>query len=304
MADGLVRNRQERSGYITGALLILPAALLVAAVVVAPLIVIGPEAFRIDGVWTLENFRAILHDAPYLKLFWNTIEISFEVTLLCILLATPLALISSRAGGRVTTVIIAGVAASFWISILVRTYGWFVLLGVSGPVYRASDFLHVGPIELLYTRPGTLIAMTNVMLPYAALPLVAYAVRAVDWTLADAASSLGAGTIRTYGRVILPQLLPGMAAAGVLTFIVSLGFFVTPQLLGSPSDTMISQAIYGELNRLYDPSRASALSLGLLLLVASVPAIFWSLRTIMRAGKRMPGRSTATRRQVATEASP
>ena len=183
-----------------------------------------------------------------------------------------------------------GVALSFWISIIVRTYGWFIILGNDGPLARITGALG-HPIQLLFTAPGTLLVMVNVMLPYAALPLIGIAVRRMDWSLYDAARSLGAGRFRTVRDVLLPQLYSGIAASATLTFVISTGFFVTPELIGTPSQTMISQQIYAELTQVYDTSRAAALSVVLILIVAGSGLIYWLLQMGFRIRSRRRVRS-------------
>lgn len=268
-----------------GALLAVPAVLLVVAVILIPMGMVAKDALRSDGTWSLDNFRAVFTEPPYSQVFRNTIEMSLEITILCLALALPVALAASRRGGRFAAVVILLIATSFWVSLLVRTYGWFIVLGHSGPIARAGRALGVD-IELLYTRPGTLIAMVNVMLPITCLPLIGFALRAIDWTLVDAAEALGARRLRVLFRVLLPQLYPGLLASAVLTFIVSLGFFVTPQLIGSPRDTMIAQTIYLELNELYDTPRASAVSLTLLALIVVVAAVYFAVVVLVRRRAR------------------
>lgn len=275
----------KRPGRLAGALLAAPAVVLVTAVIIVPMVMVAKDALRSDGVWSFDNFRAVFTEDPYARVFRNTIEISVEVTLACLLISLPVALVVSRRGGTFATVIVLLVAASFWVSLLVRTYGWFIILGHSGPIARVGRAVGLDT-ELLYTRPGTLIAMVNVMLPFTCLPLLGFALRAIDWTLVDAAEALGAGRLRVLTRVLLPQVYVGLLASAVLTFIVSLGFFVTPQMIGSPRDTMISQTIYLELNELYDIPRASAVSLTLLALMAAVAALYLIVVTLGRAQRR------------------
>jgi ABC-type spermidine/putrescine transport system permease subunit I len=236
--------------------------------------VIGVNALKVDDQWSLGNFVAIATERPYPRLFWNTLQISFEVTIACLLLSLPISVVASRGGTRLLAVIILGITASFWISILVRTYGWIIILGHNGPLNALAQTTTGRPLELLYSRPGTLIVLVNVMLPHLALPLTAFAVRAIDWTLIDAAYGLGASKLRTFWSVLLPQLYPGIVASSALTFVISLGFFVTPRLVGGVGDSMISMQIDRELNSVFDRERASALSFALLALIALIVAAF------------------------------
>ena len=173
-----------------------------------------------------------------------------------------------------------GVALSFWTSIIVRTYGWFIVLGNAGPIARITGALGY-PVQLLLTAPGTLLVMVNVMLPYMALPLLGVAVRQVDWSLYDAARSLGASPLRTGVSVLVPQLYSGIAGIHV-DLRDQYRFFVTPQLIGTPLQTMLSQQIYAELTEVYDTNRAAALSVVLIVIVAGSGLLYLIGRLLVR----------------------
>ena len=264
-----------------GLVLVAPAVALVALLVIYPVGLVLKSAFVVGGHWTLTEFRVVFTQVPYPKLIFNTLSLAAEVTVVCLVLAIPLALLASKRGGRTMVLTAVGVALSFWTSIIVRTYGWFIVLGNAGPIARITGALG-HPVQLLFTAPGTLLVMVNVMLPYMALPLLGVAVRQVDWSLYDAARSLGASPLRTGVSVLVPQLYSGIAAASTLTFVISTGFFVTPQLIGTPSQTMLSQQIYAELTEVYDTNRAAALSVVLIVIVAGSGLLYLIGRLLVR----------------------
>jgi ABC-type spermidine/putrescine transport system permease subunit I len=180
----------------------------------------------------------------YGRVFWITLEVSALTTLFCALLGYPAAyfLASVRPGTR--QALLLCVIVPFFLSVLVRNYVWMVLLQRTGLVNRTLLGWGVitQPLDLMYNELGVLIAMVNMLLPYMIFPVLS-ALLAIPPELGHASASLGAGALRTFWRVTLPLSLPGVAAGGLLVFIVALGFFITPALLGGPRQMMISNLI-------------------------------------------------------------
>lgn len=252
-------------GYICST----PGILLITFFSILPFLMVAVEGFQVDGKWSLDNFIVLTQGRLYRIVFRNTVQISLQVTLMCLVLSIPVAIYSAKDSGRWAPLIMTGVFASFWISILVRTYSWLVILAREGPI---NDLLlAIGlisqPQTLLFARPGALVVMVNVMLPYMALPLIGFAANNIDWELIQAAQSLGAGGLRILWKILLPILLPGIIAGSFITFMISLSFYITPMLVGGPREIMISKQIDQELNRLFDSGRAGSLSILLLLIV-------------------------------------
>ena len=217
-----------------------------------------------DPTLSLDNYRAVFTDPIYLTVYLRTVAVALAVTALCLLLGYPLAYYMARKGGLAATVLLAITGLCFWISFLVRTYAWTVILGNHGPYTEIARAFGLNPPPvLLFTTAASLIALTHILLPYMVLTL--YVVLAkIDTRLIRAAHSLGASRHQTFWRVIAPLSLPGVVSGSLLVFIFCIGFYVTPTLLGSPRDMMISSLIANEIESLLDFGTASALPMVLL----------------------------------------
>ncbi|MBV9783940.1 MAG: ABC transporter permease, partial [Acidisphaera sp.] len=200
-------------------------------------------------------------------------------TLLCLLLAYPLAFFLARTARSWSGVLIILVLIPFWTSILVRTYAWMVLLGRNGIINNA--LLGLGlitrPLRLINTRFSVTVAMVHVLLPFMVLPIYA-TLRGLDWRLIQAAQGLGARPLGVFRQVLLPLSRPGISAGCILVFTLSIGFYITPALVGGPSDLMISILIGDEVDVLHWPL-ASAMAL---VLLAVVLIIFTAFTRVVR----------------------
>lgn len=179
-----------------------------------------------------------------------------------------------------------------FISALVRTYGWIILLGEHGVVNNVLTDLHFpgAPFQLLYNEVGVVIGTTSVMLPYTVLLLYAV-MRGVDRRLLAAAASMGAGRITIFRRVYLPLVAPGLVNAGVLCFILCLGYYLTPALMGGPKQTMVASLIDDQVMKQNQWNGASALGIILLLLTFAGLLL---LRLLKSAGEAYRKRGTAS----------
>jgi putative spermidine/putrescine transport system permease protein len=164
---------------------------------------------------------------------------------------------------------------SFWTSILVRTTAWVVLLQTNGIINDALLFLGLTTerLQLIFSRFGTILAMTQIQLPFTLLPIYSV-MRTISPNLMRAARSLGAGPITAFRRVYLPQTLPGVAAGCLLTFILCLGYYITPALVGGPTDQMVSSYIALYVNRELNWSMAAALGVYLLAATLGLYALY------------------------------
>ena len=194
--------------------------------------------------FTLEHYRRMWTVPVYGRVFWITLKVSALTTLFCILLGYPAAYFLASVSARARQALLLCVIVPFFLSVLVRNYVWMVLLQRTGLVNQAliGAGLITHPLELMYNELGVLVAMVNMLLPYMIFPLLS-ALLAISPELYHASSSLGGGAVRTFWRVTLPLSVPGIAAGGLLVFIVALGFFITPALLGGPKQMMISNLI-------------------------------------------------------------
>ena len=212
--------------------------------------------------------------AIFLPLFWRTLAISLQVTLLTLLIAYPAAYTIARLPPRQARIATVLVLVPFWVSILVRTTAWFILLQREGPVNALLLAMNVidHPLQLIFTRFAVLVAMVHVLLPFAILPM-AGVMRRIDPALARAATSLGATGLQHFRRVYLPLSLPGVGAGGLMVFMLSVGFYVTPSLVGGTGDQMVSLFIAEYTTASLNWGMAAALATLLLALTAAVIAL-------------------------------
>ena len=239
------------------------------------------------GELSLNHYRRIA-DATHFRIFWTTFEISLLVTALALLMGYPLAYLMSQLSPRWAGVCMIFVLIPFWTSLLVRTYAWLVLLQRRGLVNETLQDMGIidAPLRLMHNYTGTVIGMLHIMLPFMILPLYA-GLRAVDGNLMRAAANLGASPVRAFWTVFFPLSLPGVIAGSLLVFILSLGFYVTPALLGGGRVMMVSMKIQQNAGLYFDWGAASAL--GVVLLVITL-LIFWILGRFMRVERLFGGR--------------
>jgi ABC-type spermidine/putrescine transport system permease subunit I len=217
----------------------------------------------------LENFRNVLDSPLLLRVATNTLVISLTTTAVTLGLAIPVAGALWRSGPKLRSLIMAFVLLPFWTAVLIKNFAWAVLLQDNGVVNGLLQAAGLGPFTLLHNRLAVLIGMVHFVLPYAIFPIYT-AMREIDLRLENAARSMGAGTASVIWHVILPLIMPGIAAAALLVFIVSTGFFITPVILGSPSDMMISNLIDYYVHELINFDNAAALAVLVALLLAPV----------------------------------
>jgi putative spermidine/putrescine transport system permease protein len=216
-----------------------------------------------------EVARVVPERRLYLSLLFRTFEIGLQVAMLCALLGYPVAFVLNALPERTANMLMICVMLPFWTSLLVRTTAWIILLQGNGPVNSSLQWLGLitEPLELIFNRFGVLIAMVHVLLPYMILPLYAV-MKGIPPSHFRAAQSLGATNRIAFLRVYLPQTLPGLAAGALLVFIMALGYYITPALVGGPADQMLSAMLVYHMNESVNWGMAAAL--GLLLLGAAV----------------------------------
>ncbi len=214
------------------------------------------------------SIGAAKDDAVYVAVILRTLATSASVTVLCLLIGYPLAYMLASSSERDARWLMMLVLLPFWTSLLVRTTAWLVLLQSNGVVNSALRWLGVvsEPLELVHNRLGVLIAMTHILLPFVVLPIHAV-MKGISPAYWRAASSLGAAPLRNFVHVYLPLTLPGVAAGGLLVFILALGYYITPALVGGPTDQMLSSFIAYFVNQ-SNWGMAAALSVVLLSIVA------------------------------------
>ncbi|MDB5415697.1 MAG: transporter permease [Rubritepida sp.] len=243
-------------------LLGLPALLLLGVLFAWPVLRLLSMSVA-DG--TLHQLERVVLDELYVQVLFESLKIAGLVTVICLALAYPVALWLTKAGRIGLTLGMFALLLPFWTSVLVRTYAWMVLLGRSGVINRMLRDLGIieYPLPLLHNLGGVLIGMVHVLVPYMVFPIYAALLR-IDPDLPRAAEGLGASRWAIFRRVILPLSLPGVAAGCALVFVLSLGFFITPALLGGGQVMMIAMLIEQQVRELLDWPFAAALSAVLL----------------------------------------
>jgi ABC-type spermidine/putrescine transport system permease subunit I len=227
-----------------------------------------------EPTWSLTNYSHLLRTNVYVHVMWITVWISIVVTVCTLILGYPVAYLISSVTTTKSNLLIVLVLVPFWTSILVRTYAWMVLLGRQGIINELLESLGIinEPLRLLNTRFAVYVSMVHILLPFMILPLYSV-MRGIDRSVLRAAEGLGARPRAVFTQVMLPLSLPGVAAGCLLVFILSLGFYITPALVGGPKDLMISVLIAQQVD-LFNWAFASALAAVLLIGALLIFVIF------------------------------
>jgi ABC-type spermidine/putrescine transport system permease subunit I len=251
-------------------LLLLPALCFLLLVFAYPLGLIVVRSVT-DPEPGIGHYIQIATAEVYLRVLSSTFGLALTVTLVTLALGYPVAYALARSRGAVQAMLVMLVLLPFWTSLLVRTYAWMVILGRYGIVNQALMALGLTqePVRLLHTALATHIGMIHVLLPFMILPIWSVMAR-MDPALLMAARSLGAAPLRAFLRVFFPLTLPGVFAGSLLVFILALGFYITPALLGGPSDLTLSMLIAQQVSELLAWGLASALAVTLLVATLAV----------------------------------
>ena len=225
------------------------------------------------GEFSLVNYEKMITYKSYARVFLTTFQVSFLTTLICILIGYPLAYFLAQLSDRMAAICMLAVLLPFWTSLLVRTYAWLVLLQKKGIL---NDFaIQIGlwdtPIKLVHNLTGTLIGMAHIMLPFLVLPLYG-AMKRIEREMMYAAANLGANHIQVFWKVFFPLSLPGLVAGSLIVFVLCLGFYVTPAVLGGGRVVMVATQITAILENQFNWGAASAL--GVVLLVSTLLILY------------------------------
>ena len=240
-----------------------------------------------DETLSLDNYKRIWESKAYFRIFKTTFQISILTTLLCAVIGYPLTYFMSQLSKRWANICLIGVLIPFWTSLLVRTYAWLVLLQKKGLLNTlAIDWgLWSEPIKFVHNTSGTLIGMVHIMLPFLILPLYAN-MRTIDKDCLKAAANLGATPTRAFWTVFFPLSLPGLFAGLLIVFVLCLGFYVTPALLGGGKVIMVAMKISDNIELYYSWGAASALGVVLLIVTMIILYIASKLVPIDQVGNR------------------
>ena len=262
----------ERRERLLLATLAWPGLALIGTVALAPIAWLFWMSFQGKSGFTLEHYERLL-DENYVLTLKTTFELSFLVTAISIALGYPLAYLITQVRPRLAALLMLLVLFPVWTSLLVRCYAWLVLLQRRGVVNSWLQDLGIidAPLRLMHNFTGTTIGMLHIMLPFMVLPLYA-SMRSIDRDYMRAAANLGASPVRAFWQIFVPLSLPGLFAGIIIVFVLCLGFYVTPALLGGGRVYMWSMQI--ERNVTYHADWGAASALGVVLLVITL-GILW-----------------------------
>ncbi|AXK62069.1 ABC transporter permease [Burkholderia sp. IDO3] len=280
--DPSVRHQQREDRAML--LLMAPALLVVVVLLVVPLAWLSWESIYHDGGFTLANYKRVFTGA-YLDTFLLTFKLSLIVTVITLLLGYPVAYFAASISPRWSALVLGMVMLPFWTSVLVRTYAWLVLLQRTGLINKAllSMGLIDRPLQLSYNQFGTVIAMVHILLPFMVLPLYS-AMQKIPANLSQAGASLGGSPVHVFLRVFLPLSMSGVLAGVTLVFILCLGFYITPELMGGGKSMMVSMIVSRNVEIYNSWGAASAVSVALLVCVF---AIFYAVSRVIPLEKTL-----------------
>ncbi len=199
----------------------------------------------IKNQWTFEHYVTVLTDPYYHGIFWRTLWVSALTSVLCMLIGVPEAYILSRMGNPWRTVFLLVLLAPLLVSVVVRSFGWSMLLGPQSILHEMFRLVGIGPVKILYTETAIIIALVHVMLPFMVIP-VWTSLQKLDPEVQNAALSLSASPFTTMRRIILPQIMPGVLSGSLIVFGLSASSFVIPGLLGGRRLKMVATIVYDE----------------------------------------------------------
>ena len=280
-------RRRERNETAVLAALAVPGLLLIGAIALTPIAWLFWLSFRSGSDFTFEHYERLLHPTYTLTL-QTTFELTFLVTAICIALGYPLAYLISQVRPRLAALLMLLVLFPVWTSLLVRCYAWLVLLQRRGMVNSWLQDMGVieAPLRLMHNFTGTAIGMVHIMLPFMVLPLYA-TMRSINRDYMRAAANLGASPVKAFWHVFVPLSLPGLFAGIIIVFVLCLGFYVTPALLGGGRVMMWSMQI--ERNVTYHSDWGAASALGVVLLAMTL-AILWGVGRLIGFDRIVGGR--------------
>jgi putative spermidine/putrescine transport system permease protein len=267
-------SRKRIAGVQSGPwLLVMPALLLLVVFYLYPLVQILRVSF-VEPVPGLGNYALLATSAPIQRILLTTLRIGALTTLISLLLAYAIAYALAHASDRRRRLMFLCVLVPFWISVLVRAFAWVALLRSQGLLNNTlvAMGLITQPLELLYNEIGVVIGMVHYMVPLAVLTLYGQ-MSGIDRRLVPAARGLGAGATAAFLRIYLPMSLPGIVAAAILVFVFSLGFYITPALLGGGKTLMAAEYISLMVKETLNWGLGTALASTLMLIVFALIAV-------------------------------
>ena len=272
-----VEAREARQPWI----LLSPALLAVTLLLFLPMAFIVVYSFWLRTAtgadvagFHLDNWAEALGDPFYRDILLNTLKVAGITTLVCAVAGYPAAYFIARSGGN-RAILLLLLMLPFWISYIIRTMSWINILGVSGAVNSALLWSGIvsEPVQMLYNEPTVILGLVHFLLPFMVLN-VYVSLEGIDTTLEDAASSLGATRWQGFLEVTLPLSLPGLAAGGLLCFVLAAGTYITPLVLGGPTDAMFANLVFEAIITQLNWPLGSALSLMLLAVLGALVLVY------------------------------
>ncbi|WP_198668907.1 ABC transporter permease [Homoserinimonas sp. OAct 916] len=242
------RKKSRGNGTRNLLLILLPSFIVLGIFYFYPMLTILVGAFT-DPQVGLQNFQWFFGEQVNVDVLWRTLIISFWVTVICVLFAFPFSFFLTIVTPRTRGLLFLIVLVPFWTSMVVRTFAWVILLQDSGPIGEFMKLFGVQSLGLIRTPTAVLIGMAQVLLPFVVLPIYA-TMSKIDTRLLTAARSLGARPSKAFVSIYLPLSLPGVASGALLCFVMALGFYITPAMLGGSREAFLSTLIQGQVQGL------------------------------------------------------
>lgn len=273
-------NSQKR-GLL--ALLLTPSIIWLGIFFIAPLLIVLVVSFSkrsllgvVEYDFNLDNYRRAFSDIIYLRILWRSLWLAIVNTVLCLVVAYPFAFYIARQSRSRQNVLIFLVMVPFWTNFLIRTYALIFIVRDTGLVnnFLISLGLIDTPLKIMFTQTGVMLGMLYGYLPFAVLPLYA-SIEQLDFNYVQAAQDLGANGLRVFLRIILPLTMPGVVAAAIITFIPTLGAYVTPDLMGGGNTFLIGNLLQQQFMTVRDWPFGSALGFVLMILVLAATMIYF-----------------------------
>ena len=263
---------------------LLPALVLIAIFFILPVLMLLLRSIM-EPQFGLQNYETLLGSTTYARIFFNTFLVATVVTIIAVVVGYPVAWLLAIMPERWGRLVLAIIILSMWTNLLARTYAWMVLLQRTGVINKTLMSLGLigEPLPLVNNLVGVTIGMTYIMLPFVILPLMGV-IRAIDPAILRAAALCGANRRQCFTRVLLPLSLSGIAAGALMVFVMSLGYFVTPALLGGTSNMMLAELIAQFVQSLVDWGMGGAAALVLLVVTLALYAVQLKFFNTSRAG--------------------
>ncbi|MBS0257608.1 ABC transporter permease [Agrobacterium tumefaciens] len=251
----------------------LPALVLLVLFFVVPVLILLSRSVT-EPVLGFGNYAALLGSSTYLKIFFNTFAVSALVTVVSLAIGFPVAWALAIMPARLASIVFAILLLSMWTNLLARTYAWMVLLQRTGVVNKTLMGLGIidQPLALVNNLTGVTIGMTYIMLPFIIIPLYGV-IRKIDPAILQAAALCGATRFQALTRILIPLAAPGMISGALMVFVMSLGYFVTPALLGGTANMMLAELIAQFVQSLVNWGMGGAAALVLLVVTLTLYAI-------------------------------